>query len=143
LPVRLQPILRRLAVQFSDITFLCHHMGYPVVDEGPDGPALRAILASAVRPNIHIKLSGFHYAAPVGWEYPRTPSRYIVEALYDQFGPERLYWGSDYPVVRWAMTYRQALEIIRTHCSAFIPPPDMERILGSSLFDLLQRHGPR
>jgi predicted TIM-barrel fold metal-dependent hydrolase len=141
LPVQLQPLLRQLAEQFPDTPFVCHHMGYPVTTEGPQGAALQAILASAGRPNIHIKLSGFHYAAPVGWEYPHAESAYIVRALYERFGPERLHWGSDYPVVRWAMTYRQSLEVIRTHASAIIGAADMDRILGSSLEDLLQRHG--
>jgi predicted TIM-barrel fold metal-dependent hydrolase len=141
LPVALQPILRRLAQQFSDTPFVCHHLGYPVTTEGADGAALRSIVESAARPNIHIKLSGFHYAAPVGWEYPHAESRYIVRALYDAYGPERLHWGSDYPVVRWAMTYRQALEVIRTHAADIIPAGDMDRVLGSSLYDLLIRHG--
>ena len=141
LPVHLQPALRRLAEQFPDTPFVCHHMGYPLTTEGPGGSALNAILASAARPNIHIKLSGFHYAAPTGWEYPHADSHYVVRALYNQFGPERLHWGSDYPVVRWAMTYRQALEVIKTHCADIIPAPDMDRVLGSSLHDLLQQHG--
>ena len=141
LPNRLQPVLRRLAEQFSETPFVCHHMAYPVTEQGPDGAALREIITSAQRPNIHIKLSGFHYAAPVGWEYPHTASAYIVRALFEHFGPERLHWGSDYPVVRWAMTYRQALEAIRTHCAEFIPSRDMDRVLGSSLHDLLQKHG--
>ena len=64
-----------------------------------------------------------------------------MKALYDSFGPERLHWGSDYPPVRWAMTYRQALEVIRTHCADIIPPLDMQRVLGDSLQDLLDRHG--
>ncbi len=141
LPVGLQPVLRRLAEQFPDTPFLCHHMGYPVTAQGPHGAALQEILASAARPNIHIKLSGFHYAMAHGWEYPHTASTYIVRALYDRFGPDRLHWGSDYPVVRWAMTYRQALEVIRTHCADIIPPHDMDRVLGSSLHDLLHSHG--
>jgi L-fuconolactonase len=141
LPVHLQPALRQLAEQFPDTPFLCHHMAYPVSVEGSDGPALNEIVASARYQNIHIKLSGFHYSAPVGWEYPHAASKYIVRALYQHFGPERLHWGSDYPVVRWAMTYRQALEVIRTHCADIIPPPEMERVLGDSLHDLLQQHG--
>ncbi len=141
LPIGLQPLLRRLAEQFSSTPFLCHHMGYPVTTEGPRGAALKEILASARHPNIHIKLSGFHYAAPVGWEYPHAQSAYIVRALYEHFGPERLHWGSDYPVVRWAMTYRQAVEVIRTHGAEFIRGQDMDRVLGSSLHDLLNRHG--
>jgi L-fuconolactonase len=125
LPVHLQPVLRRLADQFADTPFVCHHMAYPVTTEGPEGAALKQILASAA----------------VGWEYPHAESAYIVRALYEHFGPERLHWGSDYPVVRWAMTYRQALEVIRTHCAEIISPADMDRVLGSSLHDLLQTHG--
>lgn len=141
LPVHLQPTLRRLAEQFPETPFVCHHMGYPVTEQGPDGAALQDIVVSASHSNIHIKLSGFHYAAPVGWEYPHSASRYMVRALYEHFGAERLHWGSDYPPVRWAMTYRQALEVIRTHCAEFIPPAAMERVLGGSMHDLLQRHG--
>jgi predicted TIM-barrel fold metal-dependent hydrolase len=66
------------------------------------------------------------------------------ERLYqfaDAYGPDRLHWGSDHPVVRWAMTYRHALEVIRTHAADIIPPLDMERVLGSSLYELLNRHG--
>ena len=66
---------------------------------------------------------------------------FIVRALYESYGPRRLHWGSDYPVVRWAMTYRQALEVIRTHCADIIPPGDMEQVLGDSLYDLLQASG--
>lgn len=139
LPNRLQPVLRKLARQFPDTPFLCHHMAYPRTDEGPAGPALREICTSAQEPNIHLKVSGFHYAAPVGWEYPHTQSKYIIRALYEHYGPERLHWGSDYPVVRWAMTYRQSLEVIRTHCADIISPDAMDRLLGSSLYDLLQQ----
>lgn len=141
LPVHLQPALRRLAEQFPDTPFVCHHMAYPVTEQGPHGAALNEIRASAARPNIHIKLSGFHYAAPQGWEYPHARSAFIVRALYEQFGPERLHWGSDYPAVRWAMTYRQALETIRVHCADIIPAADMERVLGGSLHQLLRAHG--
>jgi L-fuconolactonase len=141
LPVNLQSQLRRLAAQFPDTPFLCHHMGYPRTVDGPNGAALQAVISSAAQPNIHIKLSGFHYAAPVGWEYPHTPSAFIVKALYAAFGPQRLHWGSDYPVVRWAMTYRQSLEVVRTHCADIIAPEDMEPILGGSLHAMLQRAG--
>lgn len=141
IPPRLQPILRLLAERFPSVHFLCHHMAGARASEGADSPALREILASATLPNIHIKLSGFHYVGPVAWEYPYPECRPIVRALYEHYGPERLHWGSDYPVVRRAMTYQQALEAVRTHCD-FIAAPDLERILGGSLYDLLDSHGP-
>jgi L-fuconolactonase len=141
LPVHLQPVLRRLAAQFPDTPFMCHHMGNPSTAAGPSGAGLKDIVTSAGLPNIHIKLSGFHYADPVGWEYPHAASAFIVRALYAAYGPRRLHWGSDYPVVRWAMTYRQALEVVRTHCADIIPASDMEQVLGDSLYDLLQASG--
>ena len=73
-PVRFQPTLRRIAEQFPDTPFVVHHMGIPVTAEGPDGAALREIVTSARHPNVHIKLSGFHYAAPVGWDIRTAPA---------------------------------------------------------------------
>ena len=138
MPARLQPVLRQLAERFPTVHFLCHHMAGARLAEGPDSPGLREILASAALPNIHIKLSGFHYVNPVAWEFPYPACRPVVQALYELYGPERLHWGSDYPVVRKAMTYQQSLEAVRMHCD-FIAPTDLDRILGDSLHALLER----
>lgn len=135
LPVHLQPVLRELARRCPSVPFLCHHMAGARVASQTTAP-LNEILASASRPNIHIKLSGFHYASRVAWEYPYTDCAPIVRALYEHFGPERLHWGSDYPVVRRADTYQHALEAVRAHCD-FIPESGKARILGGSLHDLL------
>jgi predicted TIM-barrel fold metal-dependent hydrolase len=62
--------------------------------------------------------------------------------LFDAYGPDRLCWGSDYPVVRFSMTYQHALEAFRTHCD-FIPAADREKILGASLARLLSRGNGR
>jgi predicted TIM-barrel fold metal-dependent hydrolase len=132
-----QPALRALARRFPSVPFLCHHMaGARVGDE----PGLEEILRSAEVPNVYVKLSGFHYASRVSWEYPYLDTRETVRRLYEGFGPERLCWGSDYPVVRFHMTYQQALEAFRTHCD-FIPEADQERILGGSLHGLLAAAG--
>jgi predicted TIM-barrel fold metal-dependent hydrolase len=137
LPARLQPILRKVAERFPGVPFLAHHMGGPRATEPPPYPLFREILASAALPNVYIKLSGFHYAAPVVWEYPYSDCAWLVRGLYEHFGPDRLCWGSDYPVVRRAMTYRQALEAVRTHC-VFIPPEHKARILGGNLERLIE-----
>lgn len=140
IPARLQPVLRELAGRFPSVPFLCHHMGGVRVG---DAAGLAEMVRSASVPNIHVKLSGFHYANDVGWDFPYPACQPIVRALYEAFGPERLHWGSDYPVVRRAMTYQHSLETVRTHCAAIILPGDMARILGDSLNDLLERAGRR
>jgi L-fuconolactonase len=130
-----QPALRRLARRFPSVPFLCHHMAGARAGEGMH-PHLDEILRSAEVPNIYLKLSGFHYVSPVSWEYPYSDTTWIVRRLYENFGPERLCWGSDYPVVRFHMTYRQSIEAFRTHC-VFVPEKDRALILGGNLQRLL------
>jgi predicted TIM-barrel fold metal-dependent hydrolase len=139
-----QPALRRLARRFPSVPFLCHHMAGARAAEagGPHEPGaqLAEILRSAEVPNIYVKLSGFHYVSHVSWNYPYSDTLPVVRRLYESFGPDRLCWGSDYPVVRFHMTYRQALEALRTHC-AFIPAADQAKILGGTLQRLLAAAG--
>ena len=133
---QLQPALRKLAERFPSVPFLCHHMAGARASEQSPYPKLKEILASANVPNIYIKMSGFAYVSQVKWDYPYSDTWWIVRALYEHFGPVRLCWGSDYPVVRRSMTYQHALEAFRTHCP-FIPDKDKAQILGSTLHHLL------
>lgn len=135
-----QPSLRKLARRFPQVPFLCHHMAGARAGEDPPHRDLTEILRSAEEPNIYIKMSGFSYVSQVSWDYPYLDTHWVIRELYGQFGPHRLCWGSDYPVVRASMTYRHALEAFRTHCS-FIPDDDQNRILGNNLRGLLDRAG--
>ena len=137
LPAHLQPTLREVARRFPSVPILCHHMAGARL-EGTAAASLGEILASSAIPNIHVKLSGFHYVSRIAWEYPYADCAPIVRALYEHFGPERLHWGSDYPVLRRAATYGQTLEAVRAHCD-FISEDDRARILGDSLNALLAR----
>lgn len=130
------PALRKLAERFPSIPFLCHHMAGARVGEDPPHPVLTEILKSADVPNIHIKLSGFHYVSSVAWEYPYSDTMWIVRKLYEYYGPERLCWASDYPPVAIASSYRHSLEAVRTH-GTFIADKDMALILGGNMARLL------
>ncbi len=135
-----QEPLRRVARRFPGLVFLCHHMAGCRAAEGPPYPSMLELLESAEVPNIYLKLSGFHYVSQVGWDYPYPDAISIVRTLYAHFGPERLCWASDYPVVLPFMTYRQSLEAVRTHCS-FIRDRDMDLILGDNMARLLGLQG--
>lgn len=131
-----QPAVRRAAAMFPTVPFVCHHLGWVKVDEPPPREALKQVLDSAKVPNIYIKLSGFAYATRVDWDYPYTDTHDIIRAEYEHYGAARMCWGSDYPVVRFFMTYRQSLEAFRHHC-AFIPDADKAEILGGTFQRLL------
>jgi predicted TIM-barrel fold metal-dependent hydrolase len=132
-----QPALRVLARRFPSVPFLCHHLAGARAGEAPPHAGMEEILRSAEVPNIHIKLSGFHYASQVSWDYPYSDTLAVVRRLYEHYGAERLCWASDYPPVLGHMTYQQSLEVVRTHCS-FIPAGDLERILGGNMQRLLE-----
>jgi L-fuconolactonase len=136
IPARLLPVLREVAGRFPSVPFLCHHMAGVRVGQ-PE--LLTEVVASAAVPNIHVKLSGWHYVSAVRWGFPYPDVEPTVRALYEAFGPERLHWGSDYPVCQLrAMTYQQSLEAFRAH-APFVSEADRTRILGDSLIDLLER----
>lgn len=138
-PARLQPVLRRVAARFPSVPFLVHHMGSAKAAEPAPHPLFEEVLQSASLPNVHVKLSGFHHASGPEdrMEYPYPHCRRLAQGLYERYGPQRLCWGSDYPVVRTAMTYRQSLEAVRRHCD-FIPPAELPLVLGGNMARLLR-----
>lgn len=127
--------LQRVAERLPQLPILIHHLGHPRVG---NAERLAQVLASARFPNIGIKVSGFYYSTQQPfWDFPFTDSiQEVVGPLYDAFGPRRLYWGSDYPVCLRNMTYPQAIECFRSHCS-FIPDTDKALILGDNLHRLV------
>jgi L-fuconolactonase len=130
------PAIRDVASRFPQVPVLLHHLGHPALGSGSLRDNLAQILRSAEVPNIYIKLSGFAYAAERRWDFPYPVVLEMVKAEYDIFGPRRMCWGSDYPVVRFYMTYQQSLEAFRYHCS-FIPQDEQACILGNNLAALL------
>ncbi|MHB8624799.1 MAG: amidohydrolase family protein [Aggregatilineales bacterium] len=131
-----QPAIRKLAEAIPQTPILCHHLGMVQEHKHPIRDSLREVLASAKLPNIYLKVSGFAYSSYVDWDYPYSDVHWLVRALYEHYGPFRLCWGSDYPVVLSYMTYRQAIEVFRTHCT-FVPAEHKTWILGKTLAQLL------
>ncbi|MBV9539385.1 MAG: amidohydrolase, partial [Acidisphaera sp.] len=136
-----QDDIRSVAAAFPSLPILCHHLagigGW--ADGHEDG--VRRVVDSARFPNILVKISGFYYGSQTPWGYPHADRLWIVRSLYEAFGAHRLCWGSDYPVVRRALTYRQALEAFRTHCT-FVSEEDRAAILGGTLDAVLRTRRP-
>jgi predicted TIM-barrel fold metal-dependent hydrolase len=102
--------------------FILDHCGVPDIahNAAPHGEGFlawrRAVGALAAEPNVHGKISGLTtYAA----EGQRTEDglRCYVDTMLESFGPERLVWGGDWPVVnlgsglaRWCALTRKMLD---------------------------------
>lgn len=134
------PVVRDLARRFPGLPILIHHLGR-VRGDFPEGPAqLAELVAAAAEPNIIVKFSGFGHGVAKPWDYPYPSMIAVARALHAAYGAERMCWGSDYPVVRRAMTYRQSLEIVRDHCD-FLSTADKAMVLGGTMARLLAARG--
>jgi len=134
-----QPDIREVARAFPGLPILLHHLGGVVAREGLSSPGLAEVLESARCPNILVKVSGFYYGSRTEWDFPFTDSIAVLRLLHERFGTRRLCWGSDFPVVTRAMTYRQSIEVVRSHCS-FIDEADRAWVMGETMRGLLA-HG--
>ena len=134
-----QPMIRKIAQRYPDLTILCHHMSGLRAFGDDVHTNLETTLESAKLPNIYLKFSGFHYVTnqEKRWDYPYKGTTWIYESCYSAF-KNRMVWGSDYPVVTSSMTYRQSLESFRSHCS-FITSSDRKSILRPPLNKLLAK----
>ena len=123
--------LRLLAAEFPTVPFLVHHLGMAAVKNPTYEADLAAVLASAGVPNIHVKVSGFHYASARGWDYPYDdPDRRSQRSTPRT--ARSVVLGIRVPRVQAFLTYRQSLEVVRTHCD-FVAPPTCRLILGQDL----------
>tara|TARA_Y100000748_G_scaffold214762_1_gene180094 strand:- start:386 stop:727 length:342 start_codon:yes stop_codon:yes gene_type:complete len=97
------------------------------------------VLESSKHSNIHLKFSGYNYA--IGrerrWDFPYKDALWIYKEAYQAFGP-RMVWGSDFPVVKFSSTYKQAFETLNIYCD-FINEQDKKKIFGETLHSLINR----
>ncbi len=131
-----QADLRILARRHPSVPVLCHVLGAVSGAEGIDSPGMTEVLASAEVSNICLKVAGMHYLAERGWDYPWPDMVSLLERLHAVYGPRRLLWGSDFPAGARFCTFRQTLEVVRTHCR-FLDRDDLRMILGENLRTML------
>ena len=91
------------------LTMVLDHAGKPpVASEYLDAWAA-AIRAFAARPNTVCKLSGLVTEVPVGT--PRAAYVPVADVILDAFGPQRIMFGSDWPVCLLAANYATVVSL--------------------------------
>jgi L-fuconolactonase len=92
-----------VADRHPELSIVVDHGAKPAIRERRLDPWRADMAALAARPNTWCKLSGLVTEAAPDW---RTEDlRPYVDHLIAVFGPERLLWGSDWPVVNLAGGY--------------------------------------
>ncbi|HEX6351318.1 MAG TPA: amidohydrolase family protein [Candidatus Dormibacteraeota bacterium] len=108
------PAALKVASLRPELTFVVDHLAKPRIADGPrDLEWERGLAALADLPNVFCKLSGL--VTEARWsDWTLEDLGPYVERALGWFGPERLIFGSDWPVCTLAGSYQQVLEAARS-----------------------------
>ncbi len=100
-------VLATVAKHLPHLPIVIDHCAKPEIAQQADpGNAWRDGMAQlASFSNVRCKISGLANEAGPGWSADRLS--HVVEHVYSIFGPTRLMWGSDWPVLNLAGDYAQ------------------------------------
>jgi predicted TIM-barrel fold metal-dependent hydrolase len=146
------PLLREAVELLPDLVVSLNHLGFcpermEVDDHGRPRlrttlppPTLEAVLELARFPRVYVMASGLY-----GWSrdtYPYPDLAGVVQALYERFGAERLFWASDFPWILEHPGYGALLEVLDVHLP-HLSAAERDEILGGTagrLFPRGRRH---
>ncbi|MGI2034462.1 amidohydrolase family protein [Rhizobium panacihumi] len=119
------PALHAFARRHPSLPIIIDHGAKPRIASGHFTAWRHAMLRLAELPNVSCKLSGLLTEA--GDQDPRALRPYI-ETILELFGPERVIWGSDWPVLLLAGCYGSWL----TQCRDIVPTADHDAVFGGN-----------
>jgi predicted TIM-barrel fold metal-dependent hydrolase len=121
------PDVARLIERHRDGLDVCiDHMADCPIDRPGER---KKLLALARFPRVYVKIS--HLWSLSRQEYPYRDTHDQVKAVYDAFGPSRLMWGTDWPLVEGYCGYAKALALYQGEIR-FFTAEDRRWILGGT-----------
>ena len=127
---------RQLAasIEFVDLhpgqPFVLDHVAKPRIGDGLMEPWKAQMFELAKRENVTCKLSGM--ATEANWEeWTYEDLRPYMEVALDAFSPDRLMFGSDWPVARLAVEYEPWVKLCREFLSS-LSQDECEAIEGGN-----------
>jgi L-fuconolactonase len=124
------PAALRVTAALDDVRFVLDHAAKPPIASGVREPWAAQIAELAARPNVTCKVSGLVTEAAAGWR-PDQIAPY-VDALVASFGPDRLMFGSDWPVCLLAATYDEVATVARDLLSRHLGPAELDQVFGAT-----------
>lgn len=105
------PHLDTLATRYPELSVVVDHGAKPLIATGLREPWARDLSRLAMHANVVCKLSGLATEAGKNWN--AATLRPFMDLIADTFGGDRLLFGSDWPVLNLAGSYRQWFDIAR------------------------------
>ncbi|WP_298958187.1 amidohydrolase family protein [uncultured Roseibium sp.] len=125
------PHLHELAERHPDLAIVIDHLAKPEMGEGrePDHFWRTGMEHLAARPNVFCKLSGM--VTEIGPDWTLQDLQPFAQTVLDCFGPDRVMFGSDWPVVNLASDYASWVTTARSLLSN-LPERDVNKIMGDT-----------
>ncbi|MEV8213969.1 amidohydrolase family protein [Leifsonia sp. NPDC077715] len=128
------PSIPDLVQALPDVQFVLDHLGYPPVDAAVLKAWERILVSIAAAENAAAKFSGLRLSA-LQRSTQEVHGRRIRDAALSSFGPARLMWGSDWPLVLRDGSYAQWLAIA-TELMCDLSPHESERFWAGTAVDV-------
>jgi L-fuconolactonase len=123
----------RLAEQLPQLKIVIDHLGKPPIASRALEPWASEFAGVAAYPNVYAKVSGLNTVAPEDWSADDLLP--FVSVAVDAFGPDRLMFGSDWPVCLMADDYiRVFAETMRVLDG--VPDAARDAVLGGTAVDV-------
>jgi predicted TIM-barrel fold metal-dependent hydrolase len=107
-PISRMPEVGRLLEGTPDLTVVIDHMADCPVDQPQE---LEKLIALQRYLNLFVKIS--HTWSLSRQSYPWLDAQEHVRRLHAAFGPQRLMWATDWPIIEAHSTYDKALTVVR------------------------------
>ncbi len=126
-----QPFLAKL----DQCPTLISHLGLPGRYATPPSrrearKILQPLRSLAKLPHVGVKLSALYAISQPSHAYPHRSAHPFIRQLYDDFGPKRLYWGSDFSPALEHVSFSQTIDAL---FQFGWPAADLQRIMHDNL----------
>ncbi len=112
------PAAIQLINRFPDQHFVIDHIAKPEIRNNKMEPWRELIYEIAGAKNMYCKLSGMITEAD--WKnWKESDIIPYMDIVFDAFGPDRILFGSDWPVCNLAGSYREVIGFVEKYCARF------------------------
>jgi predicted TIM-barrel fold metal-dependent hydrolase len=126
-PIGRMPAVAAQLEMLPDLTVVIDHMADCPVDQPAE---LEKLIALRRYPNVFVKIS--HTWSLSKQPYPWLDAQEHVKRLHQAFGPQRLMWATDWPIIEGVSTYDKALKVVRDDMK-FLNDDDKQWMLSRTI----------
>lgn len=126
-PVTRMPEVSLLLEKLPELTVVIDHMADCPIDQPAE---LEKLIALKRYPKVFVKIS--HTWSISRQPYPWLDAQEYVKRLHQAYGPQRLMWATDWPIVEGNSTYGRALAVVRDEMK-FLNAEDLRWMLSQTV----------